>query len=161
MFALSTDILYPLRAIKIRKRKDKFMKMNRTLAYGLACLHYLGDGANGSHWVEIKEIAQRQNLPVAYCNKVLQALVHAGLVESRRGKGYKLAKSLERISVWDVMEAFTFNGAPKGNREISIKLYESLREQVNHWLEGLSIYDVVEMVKQGQENGDKADGGRQ
>ncbi|MFH1619545.1 MAG: Rrf2 family transcriptional regulator [bacterium] len=144
------------------------MKMNRTLAYGLACLQYLGNGHHtSSEWIEIKEIAQRQNLPAAYCNKVLQALTHAGLVESHRGKGYRLARPLEKISVWDVMEAFTFNGAPKGNShplrtggllfgcgqgpELSIKLYECLREQVNHWLVGLSLSDIVESVKQEEE----------
>ena len=129
------------------------IKMNRTLAYGLACLQYLGEENGGREWAEVKDIAAKNNLPVAYCNKVLQALVHARLVESARGRGYRLARTLDHISAWDLMEAFTFNGAPEGNPEFSIKLYESLRDQVNHWLAGLSISDIVESVKQKDQNG--------
>lgn len=124
------------------------MKMNRTLAYGLACLHYLGQN-NGGNWNQVAEICHFQGLPAAYCNKVLQALVHAGLVESQKGKGYRLRKDLDDISVWELMEAFTFNGAPEaGKKEVSIKLYETLREQVNHWLVGLTVHDIVEMMKE-------------
>jgi Rrf2 family protein len=124
------------------------MKMNKTLAYGLACLHYLGEN-NGGRWNQVGDISKMQALPNAYCNKVLQALVHAGFVESQKGKGYRLRKDLDDISVWDLMESFTFNGAPKAEKkELSIKLYETLRAEVNHWLVGLSVRDIVEMMKE-------------
>jgi Rrf2 family protein len=124
------------------------MKMNRTLAYGLACLHYLGQN-NGGVWNQMSEICRFQGLPAPYCNKVLQALVHAGFVESQKGKGYRLRKDLDDISVWELMESFTFNGAPKADtKQVSIKLYETLREQVNHWLVGLTVQDIVEMMKE-------------
>ncbi|MEK7722412.1 MAG: Rrf2 family transcriptional regulator [Elusimicrobiota bacterium] len=124
------------------------MKMNRTLAYGLACLHYLGQN-NGGIWTRVADISRFQGLPAPYCNKVLQALVHAGFVESRKGKGYRLCKDLDDISVWELMESFPFNGAPKADRkQISVKLYETLREEVNHWLVGLSVHDIVEMMRE-------------
>ena len=124
------------------------MKMNRTLAYGLACLHYLGQN-NGGAWNQVADISRFQGLPAAYCNKVLQALVHAGFVESQKGKGYRLCKELDDISVWQLMEAFTFNGAPKAEKErVPNKLYETLRVEVNHWLVGLTVQDIVEMMKE-------------
>lgn len=123
------------------------MKMNRTLAYGLACLHYLGEN-NGGAWNQVVNISRFQGLPTAYCNKVLQALVHAGFVESQKGRGYRLNKKLDDISVWQLMEAFTFNGAPKAEKmRVSNKLYETLREEVNHWLVGLTVQDIIEMMK--------------
>ena len=122
------------------------MKMNRTLAYGLACLSYLGDNCGGA-WSQVAAISRGQNLPPAYCNKVLQALVHAGFVESQKGKGYRLRKDLDKISVWELMEAFTFNGAPgTEKKELSIKLYETLRDEVNHWLVGLTVQDIIDMM---------------
>ncbi|OGS07030.1 MAG: hypothetical protein A2270_06300 [Elusimicrobia bacterium RIFOXYA12_FULL_51_18] len=128
------------------------MKMNRTLAYGLACLHYLGQN-NGGAWNQVADISRFQGLPAPYCNKVLQALVHAGFVESQKGKGYRLRKDLDNISVWELMESFTFNGAPKtGKKELSIKLYETLREEVNHWLVGLTVQDIVEMMKESEKD---------
>jgi len=121
------------------------MKMNRTLAYGLACLQYLGQN-NGGSWNQVADISRFQGLPAPYCNKVLQALVHAGFVESQKGKGYRLRKDLDDINVWELMEAFTFNGAPKPEREqIPGKLYKKLREEVNHWLVGLTVQDVVNL----------------
>lgn len=131
------------------------MRMNRTLAYGLACLHYLGQNSGG-RWNQVAEISRFQGLPAPYCNKVLQALVHAGFVESQKGKGYRLRRDLDKISVWDLMEAFTFNGAPAGEREqIPGKLYKKLREEVNHWLVGLTVQDVVKMSLESE----KKDGG--
>lgn len=124
------------------------MKMNRTLAYGLACLQYLGHN-NGGQWNQVADIARSQGLPAPYCNKVLQALVHAGFVESQKGRGYRLQRELDSISVWALMEAFTFNGAPAPEREeIPGKLYKKLREQVNHWLVGLTVQDIMDMMKE-------------
>ncbi|OGS50718.1 MAG: hypothetical protein A3J79_12515 [Elusimicrobia bacterium RIFOXYB2_FULL_62_6] len=123
------------------------VKINKTLAYGLACLHYLGENES-REWLKVSEISRRQNLPGAYCNKVLQALVRAGLVESQKGKGYRLNRKLDDINVWELMEALTFNHAPEaGKKELTIKLYETLREEVNHWLVGLTVKDIVEMMK--------------
>lgn len=135
------------------------MKMNRTLAYGLACLHYLGQN-NGGNWNQVGQISKFQGLPAPYCNKVLQALVHAGFVESQKGKGYRLCKELDDISVWQLMEAFTFNGAPRAEKvQVSNKLYETLRAEVNHWLVGLTVQDIVEMMK--EEERQKLEGGKE
>lgn len=136
------------------------MRMNRTLAYGLACLHYLGQNGNG-RWNQVAEISRFQGLPAPYCNKVLQALVHAGFVESQKGRGYRLHKDLDSISVWQLMEAFTVNGAPKAEKaQVPNKLYETLRAEVNHWLVGLTVQDIVEMMKEEErKKGCKARGG--
>ena len=137
------------------------LKMNRTLAYGLACLHYLGKN-NGGAWNQMADISRFQGLPAPYCNKVLQALVHAGFVESQKGKGYRLYKDLDEISVWQLMEAFTFNGAPQAEKaQVSIKLYERLREEVNHWLVGLTVRDIVEMTREDEKRKAEKTGGEE
>ncbi|HOW28123.1 MAG TPA: Rrf2 family transcriptional regulator [Elusimicrobiota bacterium] len=123
------------------------MKFNRTLAYGLACLQYLSDHSQGG-WHETRQICQTQKLPESYCNKVLQSLVHAGFLKSSRGRGFKLKKPLQKINVWEVMEAFTFNGAPPANKKSpSIALYDSMRKHVNHMLIGLTLDEVVESLR--------------
>jgi Rrf2 family protein len=123
------------------------MKFNRTLAYGLACLQHLSEHAQDG-WQETRHICRSQKLPESYCNKVLQSLVHAKLVRSSRGRGFKLAKPLQSINVWEVMEAFTFNGAPKiDKKSTSIQLYQSLTKRVNHMLAGLTLDEVVDAMK--------------
>ncbi|MFH2204599.1 MAG: Rrf2 family transcriptional regulator [Elusimicrobiota bacterium] len=128
------------------------MKMNRTLAYGMAALESLSQMGRGRDWVRVKELARAENLPVAYLNKVLKALEKAGMVESARGRGFRLARPLDRINVWEMMEAFTFNGAPvKPGPDASQMLYTTLRKQVSTWLEGLTLEDIVQSVKKKQE----------
>lgn len=123
------------------------MKINKTLAYGLCCLHYL-DKYGKNRWVEVKDISKYHKLPYAYCNKVMQALVHSGIVMSQKGKGFKLIKDLDDVGVWQLMEAFTFNSAPDiEDNDISVKLYNGLMEQVNKWLVGLSVKDIIESVE--------------
>ena len=122
------------------------MKINKTLAYGLCCLRYLYKyGKNG--WVKVGEISKFEKLPLAYCNKVMQTLVHSGWVESRKGKGFRLIKDLDRIDISDMIEAFTYNSAPDiDSKSIAVKLYKNMREQIDKWLIGLTVKDVIESV---------------
>ncbi|MEO0539565.1 MAG: Rrf2 family transcriptional regulator [Cyanobacteria bacterium P01_A01_bin.105] len=55
----------------------------------------------------VRAIAQRQNLPAPYLEKLLMALRQAGLVRSVRGAqgGYALAKAPAQISLGQILEA--------------------------------------------------------
>jgi len=57
--------------------------------------------------VKIREIAERQEIPLKYLENILLALQRAGIVRSRRGAhgGYYLARSADRISVGEVIRA--------------------------------------------------------
>lgn len=52
-------------------------------------------------------IAEQYSLPVSFIEKILHELRHAGIVSSKQGRsgGYFLARSPEKISVRDVLEA--------------------------------------------------------
>jgi len=123
--------------------KGGFMKINKTLAYGLCCLRYL-DKYGHNNWVQISDISKMEKLPMAYCNKVMQTLVHTGWVESKKGKGFRLVKNLDDINVSDLIEAFTYNSAPDiDSKSIAIKLYKNMREHIDRWLVGLTVKDVI------------------
>lgn len=55
----------------------------------------------------VRSIAQRQDLPAPYLEKLLIELRRAGLVESIRGAqgGYRLARSPAQISLGQILEA--------------------------------------------------------
>ncbi|MBE9069460.1 Rrf2 family transcriptional regulator, partial [Leptolyngbya cf. ectocarpi LEGE 11479] len=55
----------------------------------------------------VKLIAQRQNLPAPYLEKLLIQLRRAGLVESVRGSrgGYRLAKAPGQTSLGQILDA--------------------------------------------------------
>jgi len=128
--------------------------MNKSLAYGLACLYYLSESKAGQ-WNRVERISEFQGLSTGYCVKVLRALIRAGFVESR-GRGYRLKKDLCDISAWDLMESFIsdFNGAPEIRKNrLSLNLHRTLFEAANHWLVGLTVQDIVEMTRNENSHG--------
>lgn len=60
-----------------------------------------------SEYVRTGWIAERIDAPASYLGKLLQTLVHDGLVESQRGVGggFRLAIAPEQISLYDVVES--------------------------------------------------------
>jgi Rrf2 family cysteine metabolism transcriptional repressor len=84
----------------------KVMKISTRIRYGTRAIlelaaHY-GQGA-----IELKEIAQRENIPAKYLEQVIIPLRTAGLVKSVRGSkgGYALAKSPSEVCLREVYEA--------------------------------------------------------
>lgn len=135
----------------------KAMKTNKTLAYGLACLYYLGEHHTGQ-WNQLQKISEFQGLSTDYCAKVMRALVCAGFAESR-GQSYRLKKALDDINVWGLMVSFisNFAGAPEVRKSrISLNLHRVLFDAANHWLVGLTVQDIIEMTKKERPRARKA-----
>ncbi|BCK71300.1 Rrf2 family transcriptional regulator [Streptomyces libani subsp. rufus] len=82
------------------------MRMSEGVEWGLHCCVTLawleGDGP-----VSTARLAASFELPAAYLNKRLQALVRAGILRSTPGArgGFQLARSPERITLMDVVAA--------------------------------------------------------
>ncbi len=57
--------------------------------------------------VSKEEICSAEGVTPAFLTKILQPLIHKGLVRSKRGMagGFALARDPERLTVYDVMEA--------------------------------------------------------
>jgi len=74
--------------------------------YALHSLVYLIDSSEGES-IGIKELSEFQGLSETYLSKVFGKLSRSGIVSSTPGVkgGYKLAKSPEDITFWDVIEA--------------------------------------------------------
>ncbi len=68
--------------------------------YGVRMLIQLGRQGTG-HPVSLKAIAEAENLPLAYCERIAALLKKHGLVVSTRGAhgGYVLAKPAEEITM--------------------------------------------------------------
>ena len=64
--------------------------------------------------VKIREIAERQDIPLKYLENILLTLQRAGIVRSKRGAhgGYYLARPADRISVGEVIRAMDGPIAP-------------------------------------------------
>jgi len=75
--------------------------------------------------VKIREIAERQDIPLKYLENILLTLQRAGMLRSRRGPqgGYYLARPPEAISVGEVIRAMDGPLAPI--HCVSVSAYET------------------------------------
>lgn len=115
------------------------------------------EGQNGL--VSLGEIAERQNISLAYLEQLFVRLRRAELVESVRGPGggYRLSKSADAIRISDILEAVDetmdaltkgagASGAASGTRAQSLtnRLWEGLSANVYVFIHQTRLSDVVE-----------------
>jgi len=82
------------------------MQIPRRVDYGLRAVIYLSNQDPG-RCCSTTEIAKHQGVPRKFLEKIIQDLIHGGLVRSKRGPtgGYSLARLPQEISFQDVIEA--------------------------------------------------------
>lgn len=80
--------------------------MTKRGEYALRALIDLGIAQEANYpIVQIRELAQKENIPVKFLEAILIDLKEAGFLKSKRGKrgGYSLAKPADTISIGDVV----------------------------------------------------------
>lgn len=108
--------------------------------------------------VALAMIAERQEIPLAYLEQIFAKLKRANIVASSRGPGggYKLAREAAAISIMQIIgaseEDMTMTrcsggdkpGCMQSNRArcLTHDLWEGLEQQIEHYLESLSLADV-------------------
>ncbi len=95
------------------------MKISTTTQYGLMAVGYIAQNSTGpKDHVMAKNIATKYGIGWEYLLKVLQQLVRANVLRSKRGPrgGFTLGRPLSEISMLDVIEAV--EGPMRANVEI-------------------------------------------
>ncbi len=101
----------------------------------------------------VKAIAQRQELPAPYLEKLLIELRRADLVESVRGSqgGYQLARSPSQISLGQILEAVgeTIDPLPRHTPDaaqpedwVTFTLWNRLHQKLKEALYSISLEDL-------------------
>lgn len=112
----------------------------------------------GSGAVPLTDIADRQQISLAYLEQIFQKLRRAGVVESARGRlgGYRLARGMGAISVGEVMAAVEepvdmtrchrqdAQGCIGGDRCMTHHLWDALSTHIEEFLARVSLQDIVE-----------------
>ncbi len=108
--------------------------------------------------VSLPQIAERQNISLAYLERLFIKLRKAGLVVSAKGPGggYRLARSADKIRVSEVLAAVDEDievtsphasaaGGMSGTQAQSLtnRLWEGLSAQVYVFLHGISLSDII------------------
>ncbi len=116
----------------------------------------------------VKMIAQRQDLPAPYLEKLLIEMRRAGLVKSVRGSrgGYQLAYKPEQISLGKILEAVGENIEPLQNYSpdnklaedwVTFGLWQRLHQKLKEALYNITLADLYYDARswqaaQGEEN---------
>lgn len=82
------------------------VRVPRRIDYGLRVVMYLSLQDPGK-CCTFTEIAKQQGVPKKFLDGIIQDLIRFGLIKSKRGAfgGYRLARSRDKISFYQVIEA--------------------------------------------------------
>lgn len=82
------------------------MRISRSTGYALLAVGYIAKNQSGG-LVMSQDIAREYDIPLEYLLKILQQLVRAHVLKSKRGPsgGFSLAKPPSRISMLNIIEA--------------------------------------------------------
>jgi len=102
------------------------MRLNHKVRYGLECLFELAKAPG--EFTDAEHLSTARNIPPAYAQKVLQALTHAGIVQSQKGSGYRIVRSLQDITALEVMNALTTEDAqlPRAGHVLESRINDAL-----------------------------------
>ena len=82
------------------------LKLTQGADYAIRAMIHIASLPDG-RWAMRREIAQAQRVPTDFVAKILQSLVHAGLLSSHRGSGggFRLARPRNEVNLLSIVEA--------------------------------------------------------
>ena len=104
----------------------------------------------------LSDISERQEISLSYLEELFSRLRRGNLVESIRGPGggYRIVNPLEQVAISDIVKAVnesvdtTQCGGQKNchqqGRCLTHDLWEGLSEQIESFLSGISLQDLIE-----------------
>jgi len=134
------------------------LRLTRVTDYGILLMTQLArlDGGVGASRLTANDLALSTRVPAPTVSKILQSLLHAGLLDSVRGAhgGYCLTRPAAEISVRDIIQclegqiALTECNLEQGECEqlpfCSISNnWKRINAAIHHALEGISLADMA------------------
>ncbi len=82
------------------------MRISRSTGYALLAVGYIAQRTD-KKIILSQDISEKYNMPLEYLLKILQQLVRANVLRSKRGPrgGFSLAKPPHRITILEIVEA--------------------------------------------------------
>jgi len=140
------------------------MKISSRGKYGTRALLDLAQHNNESP-VQLKDIARRQQIPLAYLEHLISPFVNAGIVKSIRGArgGVWLAKPPQEIKLKEVVELLEGSiapvecvsnpmGCPRSEFCATRDMWGELEQAINAVLESTTLKDLVERQRQKEQS---------
>lgn len=123
--------------------------------YALRVMIDLAEQTPGCY-TAMKSVAERQNISLKYLEKILPALVQAGLIEGVQGKkgGYRLTRDPKEYPVAEILRLTDGDLAPVACLECNaepcertadcktLPMWAELNRRVNDYLNGVTLDDL-------------------
>ncbi len=114
----------------------------------------------GSGYIALKDIAQRQDISKKYLEQIVPLLNKAALLKTNRGYqgGYALSKPPENYTVGEILRVtegclspvaclqYEENTCPRKTECVTLSIWEGLYKVVNEYLDGITLGDIVNSV---------------
>jgi len=108
-------------------------------------------------YIALKDIAERQHVSKKYLEQIIPVLNRAKLLQTTRGYqgGYRLTKSPDSYTVWDILIATEGsmapvscldqdeNSCPYQNTCATLPVWEGLEKVVGEYLSGITLQDLL------------------
>lgn len=130
--------------------------------YSLRVLIDLAEHSSGEY-IPMKDVASRQDISLKYAEKLLPVLTKNNLIEGVHGKGggYRLTKSPEEYTVWEVLKIAEGDLAPVACLEENAKpcsrasdcrtlgMWKEYYEMTKKYFSGITIADLMKTATGG------------
>lgn len=129
------------------------MKLSKKGRYAVRALFDIAFHNDG-HPTQVKDIAERQNIPPRFLEQIFQDLKRAGIVGSKRGPqgGYNLARAASTIGLGDVVRALegpivlsdepAAEGRTPPSRRVTDAVFRDLSARVQRCFDDVTIADI-------------------
>jgi len=133
------------------------MKVSHKVQYAVRAVFDIAHGCDGRP-AQLRDVARRQAIPVAFLEQICRQLGRAGIVLARRGPGggYKLARAPEAISIGDIVRAIegqrAFDLADKergGARRVIEPVWGELSGTLASACDAITIRDLSHRAERG------------
>ncbi len=103
-------------------------------------IHNTGENIN------VKKIAERQDISEKYLEQIISLLNKAGYVRSIRGAqgGYRLTKDPSEYTVWDILYCTEGSLEPVPASESPLSVWSKLNSAIHDILSGITLQDLVD-----------------
>jgi Rrf2 family protein len=117
-----------------------------------ASIFIAGKSMDGQR-TNLKEIAEAIDSPVAYTAKLLQQLVHAGVIDSVKGVsgGFEIPKNkIGKLKLCHIVDAMGLPHCSEKNPCPVHDHFKSIRQDLKNMLEKTDLKELTEEVKDGK-----------
>ncbi len=149
----------------ISMKSEVIMRISSKGRYGLASMICIAQLGRNGDFVTVISISEKLGISKIYLEQVFSLLKRSKLVTSIKGSqgGYQLAKSSEKITAYDILQAVEISLFEKTERSVSEQaeeieksintlIWDKMDEAISQVLKNTTLRDLVDEAERNQED---------